>query len=91
MTPYICDMCGQTVPEKGLRGGKVAAPRDTLDAAWSEAEAALPREALIRVGRTGMTATGWATAYLRGEHIGTAFDDAGPAAALRKLVIEYRA
>lgn len=54
----------------------------TLDEAWAAAEAAAPPEALIRMGRTGMTARGWATAYLRGEHLATEFADTLPAALL---------
>lgn len=66
-----------------------SAQPDSIDAAWAEAEAVLPREALIRVGRTGMTATGWATAYLHGELLGTEFA-ATPAAALRALTARHR-
>jgi hypothetical protein len=62
-----------------------AGGRDCICAAWREVEAIAPSEALIRVGRTGMTATGWATVYLHGEHIATEFDNDGPAAALLKL------
>lgn len=44
-----------------------------LDEAWAEAQQAAHPEAVIRAGRTGMTATGWATAYLHGEHLETVF------------------
>jgi hypothetical protein len=63
---------------------------DSLDAAWAEAEAALPRDAVIRMGRSGGSQTrGWATAYLRGECIGVEFADTLPAA-LRALAAKLR-
>lgn len=63
---------------------------DCLCAAWREAEAALPPEAIIRGGRTGVTATGWATVYLHGNHIATAFSNEGFADALLELARGWR-
>lgn len=68
-----------------LDAAQILSQEPSLDAAWKAAEAALPKDAIIRGGRTGGgMRRGWATAYLHGEHLATEFGDTF-AAALQAL------
>ena len=91
--PYGC-WCGinhaQQDWQRAFEEGWRRANPDSLDAAYAEAEAVLPRDAVIRMGRTGGgLARGWATAYLHGDVIGCEFADTLPAA-LRALTAKLR-